>query len=89
MERRSMKPLLVVVVGVLVVQVLLFSGYFAVSAVVERRNVARVWLVSARTSLVALFLFMFVRTACHECLTFPSVAVCERRNDAVDTQIES
>ncbi len=84
-----MKPLLVVVVGVLVGQVLLFSGYFAVSAVVERRNVARVWLVSARTSLVALFLFMFVRTACHECLTFPSVAVCERRNDAVDTQIES
>lgn len=89
MERRSMKPLLVVVVGVLVVQVLLFSGYFAVSAVVDRRNVARVWLVSVGTSLVALFLFMFVRTACHECLTFPSVAVCERRNDAVDTQIES
>jgi protein-S-isoprenylcysteine O-methyltransferase Ste14 len=89
MERRSMKPLLVVVVGVLVVQVLLFSGYFAVSAVVDRRNVARVWLVSAGTSLVALFLFMFVRTACHQCLTFPSVAVCERRNDAVDTQIES
>ncbi len=84
-----MKPLLVVVVGVLVVQVLLFSGYFAVSAVVDRRNVARVWLVSAGTSLVALFLFMFVRTACHQCLTFPSVAVCERRNDAVDTQIES
>ncbi len=84
-----MKPLLVVVVGVLGVQVLLFSGYFAVSAVVDRRNVARVWLVSAGTSLVALFLFMFVRTACHQCLTFPSVAVCERRNDAVDTQIES
>ena len=81
--------MLVVVVGVLVVQVLLFSGYFAVSAVVDRRNVARVWLVSAGTSLVALFLFMFVRTACHQCLTFPSVAVCERRNDAVDTQIES
>ncbi len=64
-------------------------GLLPVSAVVERRNVARVWLVSAGTSLVALFLFMFVRTACHECLTFPSVAVCERRNDAVDTQIES
>jgi hypothetical protein len=80
-------PLLVLLVGWLVVQVLLVGGYFTMLAVVERRNVARVLLVSAGASLVALCLF--VRAACHECLTFPSVAVCERRNDAVDTQIES
>jgi len=48
-----------------------------------------VWLVIAGASLVALVLFMFVRAACHECLTFPAVAVCERSNDAVNTEIES
>ena len=82
-------PLLVLLVGWLVVQVVLAGSYFTVLAVVERGNVARVWLVSAGASLVALFLFMFVRAACHECLRFPSVAVCERRSGAVDTQIES
>ena len=87
---RSMQyPLLVLLVGWLVVQVLLVGAYFTAVAVSERRNVARVWLVCAGASLVALFLFIFVRAACHECLRFLSVAVCERRAGAVDTQIDS
>ena len=45
-------PLLVLLVGWLVVQVLLAGSYFTVLAVVERGNVARVWLVSAGASLV-------------------------------------
>ena len=87
---RSMQyPLLVLLVGWLVVQVLLVGAYFTALAVVERGNVARVWLVIAGASLVALILFVFVRGVCHECLRFPSVAVCERRSGAVDTQIDS
>jgi hypothetical protein len=83
-------PLLVLLVGWLVVQVLLLVGaYFTAVAVVERGNVARVWLVIAGASLTALILFVFVRGVCHECLRFPSVAGCERRSGVVDTQIES
>ena len=48
---------------------------------------AVVWSVSA--VLVALFLIMAVRVACHECLTIPMAVVCERRNDAVDMEMES
>jgi hypothetical protein len=40
-------PLLVLLVGWLVVQVLLVGAYFTALAVVERGNVARVWLVIA------------------------------------------
>jgi len=80
---------LVLLVGWLVVQVLLVGGYFTVLAVLERGNVARVWSVIAGASLVALYLFIFVRAVCHECLTFPSVASCERRAGAVNLQIDS
>jgi hypothetical protein len=46
------------------------------------------WL--AGTVVVSLFSFMAVKAVCHECLTFPSVAVCERRGgDAVDVAMES
>ena len=82
-------PLLVLLVGWLVVQVLLVGGYFTALAVLEQGNVARVWLAIAGATLVALVLFVFVRAVCHERLRFPSVAVCERRAGAVDTQIES
>ena len=30
-----------------------------------------------------------VKTVCHECLTAPSVAVCERRGGAIDVQLQS
>lgn len=39
--------------------------------------------------LVALFLYMAVKSVCHECLTFPMAAVCERRGGAVDVEMES
>lgn len=46
------------------------------------------WL--AGTVVISLFAFVAVKSVCHECLTAPSVAVCERRGgDAVDLQIES
>jgi hypothetical protein len=87
-ERRNMKTLLVGAAGMLALQVLLFLGYFAVRAVEESRAVAWVvWLVSA--VLVSLFVFMAVKAVCHECLTFPMAAVCERRDDPVDVEMES
>jgi hypothetical protein len=45
------------------------------------------WL--AGTVVVSLFSFMAVKAICHECLNFPSVAVCERRSGAIDIQMES
>ncbi len=40
--------------------------------------------------LVSLFLYPAVKFVCHECLTFPMAAVCERRGGgAVDVQMES
>ena len=53
------------------------------------RKMASVLWVSAAV-LAGLWASMFaVKTACHECLTFPMAVVCERRGDPVDTQMES
>jgi hypothetical protein len=38
---------------------------------------------------VALPLLMITALACHECLTLPMAAVCERSNDAVYKEFES
>jgi hypothetical protein len=38
---------------------------------------------------VALLLLMITALACHECLTLPMAAECERSNDAVYTEFES
>jgi hypothetical protein len=83
-----MKPLLLAV-GVLVVQVLLFGGYMVVRPIWERKS-AGVLLWPVGVVLLSLFLFMAVKAVCHECLTFPMAAVCERRGgDAVDVAMES
>ena len=37
--------------------------------------------------IVSLCLFVGVRATCHECLTFPSIAVCERRSGAIDVEL--
>jgi hypothetical protein len=84
-----MKPLLIAA-GVLAFQMLLFGCYFVFSTIMHRRRSAvptLSWL--AGTVVVSLFSFMAVKAVCHECLTFPSVAVCERRSGAIDIQMES
>ena len=53
------------------------------------REIPRAFAYTFVTGLVLLFLVMFVRGACHECLALPSVAICERGTGAVDVQIES
>jgi hypothetical protein len=87
-ERRSMKPLLIAA-GVLAFQMLLFGVYFVFSTIMHRRSAGPMLAWLAVTVVVSLFSFMAVKAICHECLTFPSVAVCERRAGAIDTQIES
>jgi hypothetical protein len=45
---------------------------------------------SVSVVLVALFVYMAVKSVCHECLTFPMAAVCERRGGgSVDVELES
>ena len=83
-----MKPLLIAG-GVLAFQVLLFGCYFVVSTILRRRYAALMvsWL--AYTVVASLFIFMAVKAVCHECLTAPSVAVCERRSGAIDIELQS
>jgi hypothetical protein len=83
-----MKPLLLAV-GVLAFQILLFGCYFVISTIVRRRTAVPMLSWLAGTVVVSLFSFMAVKAICHECLNFPSVAVCERRSGAIDIQMES
>jgi hypothetical protein len=81
-----MKPLLLGI-GVLVIQVLLVGGYFTTRGV-AKRPVAWMACLSG-TVLVSLFLFVVVKSVCHECLTAPYAAVCERRGQPVEVDMQS
>ena len=83
-----MKPLLIAA-AVLAFQMLLFGCYFVFATIMHRRSRVPMLLWLAGTVVVSLFSFMAVKAVCHECLTFPSVAVCERRSGAIDIQMES
>jgi hypothetical protein len=59
---------------------------------VERRSMKTLLAMvagSVSVVLVALFVYIAVKSVCHECLTFPMAAVCERRGGAVDVEMES
>jgi hypothetical protein len=82
-----MKPLFIAA-AVVAFQMFVFGGYFILSTIMRGRAVPMLsWL--AGTVVVSLFSFMAVKAICHECLNFPSVAVCERRSGAIDIQMES
>jgi len=86
-----MKPLLIAA-GVLAFQMVLFGGYFTFSTIARGRRSAVVllaWLLG--TVVLSLFSFVAVKAVCHECLTFPSVAVCEGSyaGGAIDVELES
>ena len=49
----------------------------------------KILLITLATVAVLWFAFAAVKGVCHECLTFPMAAVCERRDDAVDMEMES
>jgi len=54
------------------------------------RKMATVLWVSAAVVAALWTTFFVTKTVCHECLTFPMAAVCERRGgDAVDVAMES
>jgi len=82
-----MKILLLLGVGVLIVEALLFWGYSAVKAF--GRGDATIVALLLAGFFVSLISFMAVKTVCHECLTLPSVATCERRSGAIDVDLHS
>ena len=82
-----MSVLLLLGVGVLIAFALFFWGHSAVKSVV--RGDATLIALPLGTFLVLFFLFVVVKSACHECLTFPSIAICERRSGAIDVHLES
>ena len=84
-----MKALLIAAV-VVAFQIFVFGGYQLVLAMTRSRRSAVVllsWL--AGSVVVALFAFALVKSACHECLTAPSVAVCPHSNHAFDWELQS
>jgi len=83
-----MRTLLVGAVGVFIAFALLFWAYSAALAVVRRRDAALVALPLGAV-FVAFFLFVVVESACDECVTIPSIAVCQRRSGAINVQLES
>jgi hypothetical protein len=81
-----MKPLLLGA-GVLVVQVFLLGGYFTALAVAKRPVAWVAWLAGA--VFASLVLFVGVKSVCHECLTAPYAAVCERKGQPVEVDMQS
>jgi len=84
-----MKPLFIAAV-VIGFQVFLFGGYFIVTTILRStRNgvVLLSWL--ALSVVVSLFAFALTKSACHECLTAPSVVVCPHSNHAFDWELQS
>lgn len=82
-----MKPLFIAA-AVVAFQMFVFGGYFILSTIMRGRAVPMLsWL--AGTVVVSLFSFIAVKAVCHECLTFPSVAVCEHSSGAIDVETQS
>src|SRR5215217_8834313 len=82
-----MKPLLIAA-GVLAFQMFVFGGYFTLSTIMRGRAVPMLSGLAASV-VVSLFAFAAVKSVCHECLTAPSVAQCQRRSGAIDIELHS
>jgi|SRR5215217_2838264 len=90
-----MKPVLLGA-AVLLIQVFAVGCYYTLLAVLDHRSSMRVWLASS--VLLTLLVFVAVKSVCHECLTLPSVAQCQRSGSssgssagigAIDMQLHS
>ena len=77
-------------VAVLLIQIFVVGCYYTFLAVLAPRSAMRVWLASS--VLLVLLAFVLIKSQCHECLTVPSVAQCQRSQavvPAIDIELHS
>jgi len=77
-------------VAVLLIQIFVVGCYYTFLAILAPRSAMRVWLASS--VLLVLLAFVLIKSQCHECLTVPSVAQCQRSQavvPAIDIELHS